>query len=59
MSCSRSTSNLMNLVRERAAFSIMITNKSSQFQRLKIIKRRLFIDVNDMKKGELKLFPTP
>ena len=49
----------MNLVRERAAFSIMITNKSSQFQRLKIIKRRLFIDVNDMKKGELKLFPTP
>ena len=52
MSCSRRTNNLMNLVRERAAFSIMITNKSSQFQRLKIIKRRLFIDVNDMKKGE-------
>ena len=59
MSCSRRTSNLMNLVQERAALSMMITNKSSQFQRLKIIKRRLFIDVNDMKKGELKLFPTP
>ena len=50
--CSRRASYLVKPFQERAALSMMIINQNPQFQLLKIIKRRLFINVDDMERGE-------